>query len=117
MKLRIEEKGKVSEKTFPAGIGTGTRSSLSYLVPEGVYTRFEAWAGLHSELGTGGNVLLEIKGNGKSLARVGPIAGSAPTAKVSLSLAGVTNLQLIATSAGGDGKGNDAVWGKPRLVK
>ena len=46
LKLRIREADRIVEKEFPAGMGTGTRSSLTYLVPPGVFHHFEVWAGL-----------------------------------------------------------------------
>jgi len=117
LKLRFQEADQVVEKEFPAGMGTGTRSSLTYLVPPGVFRRFEVWAGLHSELGATGNVEFEVRSNGALLASTGPLAGEAPAVRLSVPLAGVTSLQLLAKSAGGDGKGNYAVWGAPRLLK
>lgn len=117
LKLNVDENGKVTVRTFPSGIGTGTRSTLSYLIPKNVYTRFTAQVGLHAELGKTGNVTFEVLGNGRSLARIGPLLGDAPSRTVDVNLAGVTNLQLTATSAGGDGSGNYAVWGAPALIK
>jgi hypothetical protein len=117
LKLRLQEAEGIVAKEFPAGMGAGTRSSLSYLVPPGVFQRFEVWAGLHCELGAAGNVEFEVMGNGALLASTGPMNGDAPAVRLSVPLAGITTLQLIAKSAGGDGKGNYAVWGAPRLVK
>ena len=117
LQLNVTEHGKVVTKQFSTGIGTGTRNVLTYLVPSGVYQRFTALVGLHAELGARGNVAFEIVGNGQSLARIGPITGDKPALPVEVSLSGVTNLQLITTSAGGDGTGNYAVWAEPQLVK
>jgi len=117
LKLRIKEADQTVEKEFPAGVGTGTRSSLTYLVPPGVFHQFEVWAGLHSELGTRGSVEFEVLGDGAKLASSGPLTGDAPAVRLTVPLAGITKLQLIAKSAGGDGNGNYAVWGAPRLVK
>ncbi|MDD4870180.1 MAG: NPCBM/NEW2 domain-containing protein [Kiritimatiellae bacterium] len=115
--LRVEKTNGVEKKQFASGIGTGTRSSLTYLVPPNVYQRFEALVGLHAELGTKGNVVFEVSGNGKSLARIGPVTGDMPAKRVDVPLDGVTNLQLVVTSGGGDGKGNYAIWAEPQLVK
>lgn len=117
LKLNIADNGQTKVSTFGYGIGTGTRSVLTYLIPATVYERFTAQVGLHAELGTSGNVIFEISGNGQSLARLGPFKGAMPAQAVDVSLAGVTNLQLTVTSAGGDGTGNYAVWGAPSLVK
>ncbi|NLC81129.1 MAG: hypothetical protein GX748_08100, partial [Lentisphaerae bacterium] len=77
---------------------------------------FQVSAGLHAELGGSGHVRFEILGNGKRLADLSPVQGTMPAHTLDLPLAGITNLQLIATSAG-DGSGNYAVWGEPRLLK
>ena len=115
--LRVSEAGRDTVKVFDCGVGVGTRSVLTYLIPEGVYARFQVSAGLHAELGERGHVRFEILGNGKRLADLPPVRGSQPAYTLGLPLAGITNLQLIATSAGGDGSGNHAVWGAPRLLK
>lgn len=117
LQLTVLEQGQSVTKIFPSGIGTGTRSVLTYLIPTNVYERFTAQVGLHAELGKSGNVIFEVSGNGKTLARLGPIAGAAPAQSVDVALAGVTNLQLTVTSASGDGTGNYAVWANPRLEK
>lgn len=45
------------------------------------------------------------------------VGASLRDGKTTVPLAGITNLQLIATFVGGDGSGNYAVWGAPRLLK
>ncbi len=104
--LRIDEAAGPVVREFADGIGTGTRSTNSVLVPPGVYRSFESWVGLHAVLGTNGHVVFEVLGDGRSLARVGPLKGSAAAQRISAPVAGVTNLQMIVTSAGGDGLGN-----------
>lgn len=116
LKLAVGEADAVRVQSFDAGLGTGTRSSLTWFVPPGVYGRFETLAGLHADLGARGNVVFEVLGDGRSLACV-PVVGGAPARRISVPLAGVTNLQLVATSGGGDGSGNYCVWAEPRLVK
>jgi len=117
LQLNVAEQGQTVAKTFASGIGTGTRSVLTYLIPAGVYARFTAQVGLHAEWGKTGHVRFEISGNGQRLATVGPVTGAMPAQPVDVPLAGVTNLQLTVTSAGGDGTGNYAVWGAPCLRK
>jgi hypothetical protein len=56
-------------------------------------------------------------GNGTRLASTGPLLGNAPAVWLMVPLVGITKLQLIAKSAGGNDKGDYAVWGAPRLVK
>lgn len=115
--LRIDGAAGPAAREFADGIGTGTRSTNSFLIPPGVYRSFESWAGLHAVLGTSGHVVFEVLGDGRSLARVGPLKGGDAARRISTPVAGVTNLQMVVTSAGGDGLGNYAVWGAPRLVK
>jgi len=117
LRLRTTDNGRSAISTFERGIGTGTRSVLTYLVPAGIYERFTVQAGLHAELGTTGNVIFEVSGNDRCLARIGPVTGSMPAQAIDVAIAGITNLQLTVTSAGGDGTGNYAVWGSPRLQK
>ncbi len=115
--LRIDDGAVSAVRTFSAGIGAGTKCSMTFPVPPGVYRSFEAWAGLHAALGTNGSVVFEVIGDGRSLARVGPVAGTNTARRLVVEIGGVTNLQLVTTSGGGDGYGNYAVWGEPRLVK
>jgi len=117
LQLNVAEQGQPVAKTFASGIGTGTRSVVTYLIPEGVYERFTARAGLQAGLGRTGQVTFCVSGNGKTLATVGPVVGDVPAQSIDVPLSGVTNLQLTVSSAGGDGTGNFAVWGEPRLRK
>lgn len=117
LQLRVTEGGNTVVRTFESGIGTGTRSSLSYLIPTDTYQRFTARVGLQADLGATGNVTFEVFGNGRSLARIGPLTGDMPSQPIDVGLAGVTNLQFTATAAGKDSTGNYAVWAEPRLVK
>ncbi|HPA18980.1 MAG TPA: NPCBM/NEW2 domain-containing protein [Verrucomicrobiae bacterium] len=116
LSLLVEEQGGITEKQFATGIGTGTRSALSYLVPAGVYDRFAVLAGLQAGLGASGNVQFSVLGNGKVLCAA-TVTGRQPARRLECPIAGVTNLQLVATSGGGDGKGNFAVWAEPQLIK
>lgn len=98
-------------------MAVGTRATLTYLVPSGVYERLEVWAGLHAELGAGGNVVFEIKGSdGKTLAKT-QVLGGEPARRLSVPLAGQSGTQLITTAGSADGASNYAVWGRPRLLK
>jgi hypothetical protein len=117
LKLRVEENGAMAEKEFTNGIGTGTRSSLTYLIPAGIYQRFTALAGLHPEFGTRGGVEFSVLGNGKPLATA-TVTGDQRAHRFDCDLTGVTNLQLLATSAkGSDPKSNYAIWAAPQLLK
>lgn len=116
IKLRIEEKGRQVLKTFDTGIGVGTRCSLTYLVPPGVYERFTVLAGLHADLGAKGGVEFTLLGDDRKLASVA-LTGDQPAHRFDCDLAGVTRLQLVTTARGGDAKFNYAIWAEPRLLK
>ena len=116
IKLRVTENGDTTMKEFATGIGTGTRSALTYLVPAGVYQHFTVLAGLHPELGAKGGVEFTVLGNDKKLASVA-LTGDQPAHRFDCDLVGVTNLQLVATTHGGDPKCNYAIWAEPRLLK
>ena len=85
-------------------------------MPKGVFTRFEALVGLHTQLGANGSVVFEVQGDGKSLIRTDPVVGGAAAQRFSVAIADATELRLITSSGGGDGSGNYAIWAQPRLV-
>ena len=116
IKLRVAEGSRVMTREFTAGIGAGTRCSLTYLVPAGVYRRFTVLAGLHPELGAKGSVEFAVFGNDRKLASV-VLTGDQPAHRFDCDLAGVSSLQLVTTGHGGDPKCNYAIWAEPRLVK
>lgn len=117
LRLLVDEQGQQAVRTFERGIATGTRSTLSYLVPKDVYQSLCVRVGLHADLGGAGQVRFEVLGNGRPLASAGPIRGGSPSQCLCVPLAGLTNLQFVVSSAGGDGSGNCAVLADPRLVK
>lgn len=116
LRLVVEEGGVAKEKEFAAGMGTGTRSALSYFIPRGVYDQFSVLVGLQAGLGASGDVQFSVMGNGAEIGAA-RITGSQPARRLTCGIANVTNLQLVATSAGGNGKGNYAVWAEPTLSK
>ena len=117
LRLNVPDGDSTVARTLETGIGTGTRSVLSYTIPPGVYTRFTAWAGLHADFGASGHVRFDVTGNGRSLVRLGSVKGNTTAARVDVPIEGITELRLTVASAGGDGSGNFVVWGDPRLVK
>jgi hypothetical protein len=122
--LKVSAAGKLADRTIGRGIAVGTRQSLtgepcvlSYIVPEDVYDRFEAVAGIHSQLGVDGAVILQVKGDGKLLYDSGPLERNDPARTVSVPLAGVKEIQLISFPARKASPDNFVVWGEPRYVK
>ena len=119
LKLRVDDNGTVTAKEFASGIstGSGANSSLTFLVPTNVYTRFIVLAGLHPELGAKGGAEFSVTGNGKLLANA-CVAADQPAHRFDCDLAGVTNLQLLVTATkGSDAKSNYAIWAEPKLIK
>ncbi len=122
--LKYHESRKLLEKKLDRGIAAGTRRSmvqepcvLSYIVPEGVFERFEAVVGIHSRLGEEGSVIFQVKGDDKVLFDSGPLTRDDPARNISVSLQGVKEIQLITFSGTKDHPYNYPVWGEPRLVK
>ncbi len=114
LKLQLQ---KDKNTDIKCGIGTGTRSTLTYLIPTDVYKTFQVTAGLHPEFGANGSVIFEVKGDNRTLKKTEPLSGKDIAQLIEVPLAGVTNLQLIATSGSKDSSGNYAIWGEPALVK
>ena len=107
----------LGDKPLEEAMAVGTRSTLTYLVPKGVYDRLEVWAGLHAELGAAGSVVFEIQGSdGKTLAKT-QVLGGQPARRLSVPLAGQSSIRLITTAGSADSTSNYAVWGRPRLLK
>jgi len=53
IKLKIRENDQVSEREFTDGISAGGRSTLTYVLPAGVYRKFKVYVGLQAQLGAG----------------------------------------------------------------
>ena len=108
---------KLKNKTITSCIGTGTHSTLTYLLPANIYKSFKVTVGLHPDLGKTGSVIFEIKGNGKTLKKTDPISGADTAQLIDVPLTDITELQLTAKAATKDAGGNYAIWGEPTLVK
>lgn len=116
LRLKCAE-AALADKDIEDALAVGTRTVLTYVLPQGVYDRLEVWAGLHAELGAGGDVIFEIKGgDGKTLAKA-QVRGGQEAQRLSASLAGQSKVQLITTSSSKGSTRNYAVWARPRLVK
>lgn len=118
LKLRMEDAQGVKEVEFADGISAGMGRSLTFLLPEHVYSRFQVTAGLLSGLGATGRVEFSIRsaGDGRVLGSA-IIGGEQPALAFDCDISGVTQLQLSLTAKGGDVKSNYAVWGGPVLRK
>lgn len=116
IRLKIAD-GARAEAPMAEAMAVGTRATLTYLVPPGVYDRLEVWAGLHAELGTAGDVLFEIKASDGTTLAQARVRGDEPAQRLTAPLCGQTSVQLVTTAGSADATSNYAVWGRPRLVK
>jgi hypothetical protein len=116
LKLRLQEKDGINERTIDKGISTGMGKPLTWLLPKGVYQKFTVLAGLQVGLGEKGRVEFSVLGDGKVLATA-IVNGTDPAHAFECDIAGVTQLQLAAAGKGLDAKSNYAVWAEPMLVK
>jgi hypothetical protein len=117
IKLRVAgDNGDVSEKHFAEGISVGMGKPLTFHLPQGVYHRFTAVAGLQAGIGDKGRVEFTVLGDGKILASA-VAGGSEPAHDIACDISGVAQLQLNVKSRGPDAKSNYAVWAKPALMK
>jgi hypothetical protein len=107
----------LEDKPLEDALAVGTKSTLTYLVPQGIYDRLEVWAGLHAELGVAGDVVFEVKGSDEKTLAKTQVLGSQPARRLSVPLAGQSSIQLITTAGSTDSTSNYAVWGRPRLVR
>lgn len=116
IRLRIHEREGAVEREFAEGISPIMGRPLTYLLPKGVYQRFTVLAGLHPRLGAKGRVDFKVLGDGKPLASA-TLGGSEPAQSFDCDVAGVMQLQLVATSGGPEYKSHYASWAEPLLMR
>jgi len=116
LKLQVNEEGSLKEREFSNGISAGMGRSLTFLLPQGVYSRFKVLAGLHPELGALGKVEFTVSGDGKVLGSA-VVSGTDPAHIFECDLSGISQLQLSLSSKGGESKSNYAIWADPILLK
>jgi hypothetical protein len=116
LKLQVNEDGSLKEREFSNGISAGMGRSLTFLLPQGVYSRFKVLAGLHPELGALGKVEFTVSGDGKVLGSA-VVGGTDPAHIFECELVGISQLQLSLSAKGGEAKSNYAIWADPVLLK
>jgi hypothetical protein len=116
LRLRLQDKDGIHERTIDKGISTGMGKPLTWLLPKGVYQKFTVLAGLQAGLGAKGRVEFTVLGDGKVLAGA-TVNGTDPAHSFECDIAGVMQLQLAAAGKGLDPKSNYAVWAEPVLRK
>ncbi len=117
LQLNVMEGGKVAVQQFEQGLGLGTHSRLTYVLPEKVYDRFECLVGLHASLGKEGSVSFRIYADGEAVFDSGTITGDDPARKVSLPIWRVTELSIDVQGQNPAPGTNYAVIAKPTLQK
>lgn len=112
--LKLKKGTEVKE--FANGISAGMGKPLTFVLPKGVFRRFNVLAGLHPELGAKGRVEFKISGDGKELKTI-TLNGSDAAQRLECEVAGVSQLQLLLTGRGVDSKSNYAIWAEPLLLR
>ncbi|MDX1944400.1 MAG: NPCBM/NEW2 domain-containing protein [Pirellulaceae bacterium] len=91
---------RVGGKTYSKGIALHSRSTVEYRLP-GKFRKFTAVVGIDDAVkAAGGDVALEILGDGKSLWK-GSVRGSEAAQTLDLDLAGVKRLKIVADYGAG----------------
>lgn len=117
LKLRTATpEGTKEVHVFPDGIGAGGRSALTYSLPEGVFSRFSVFAGLHAELGVEGAAEFTVEGDGTTIQSVS-LRGTEDAVLLDCTVTGIRHLRLITKGLGTNPKKNYAVWADPVLRK
>jgi hypothetical protein len=85
---------KLDGKTYAKGLALHSRTQTGYRLP-GKFRRLKALVGIDDALRPGGDVQLEIRGDGKLLWQ-GAIRGSEPAKPLDLDIAGVKRIEILA---------------------
>ena len=115
--LKVAEGGVAKAQQFEHGLGLGTSSRLTYVLPPKVYDRFECWVGLHASLGKDGLMSFRIYADGEAVFDSGVMTGEDPARKVSLPIWRVSQLSIETQSRDAKAGTNYGVIGAPLLRK
>ena len=116
--LKVMDNGIVAERTFARGLGLGTHSRVSYMLPAKVYDRFECRVGLHAPLGAEGSVAFRIYADGEAVFDSGVMTGADASQKITLPIWRVRELSFDVEARGTPAPGkNYAVIAEPILFK
>lgn len=129
-KMLVRKDGKIREKKFKYGIGMMTdatrtkdyHAKLVYVLYPGVYHRFQALVGLHSQLAAESRVKIQVLADEKEVFNIPSLSGEEPACKVDVSIKGAKRLTLFAGPP--DSKASpllvankDIIWANPVLIK
>ena len=102
--------------TYAAGLGVHASSTLAYAVA-GRYATFAVDVGIDDETNGQGAVRFQVLGDGRTLYDSGVLKGTSPVAHVSVAVAGVTTLTLVAApGVTGSIDFDHADWASPTLT-
>jgi hypothetical protein len=88
---------KIRGTTYAKGLGTHAVSQILYNI-NGAYSTFLATVGIDDEVKGNGAVIFQVVGDGKVLFDSGVLTGTSSAVNVSVSVAGVNKLTLVATN-------------------
>ena len=108
---------EIGDRKFAHGLGTHANSELVYEL-ERPCERFEAWVGVDAEISytKAASVVFKVVGDGRELFNSGVMRSDTPAKRVSIGLAGVTELKLIVTDAGDGHNSDHADWADAVLL-
>ncbi|MFH2069072.1 MAG: NPCBM/NEW2 domain-containing protein [Candidatus Omnitrophota bacterium] len=120
LRLKLKRGGKVQVVVFAEGMGTGCHAEyrIVYELPANVYTRFKCAVGLHSELGRGGKIQVQVKICGKRVFKQ-IFSDKYPAERVEVSALSGGLLELAVKDKTGKWANpkNNIVWGDPLLIR
>lgn len=105
----------VGGKRYAKGLGVRAGSTIVYPLG-GKYDRFESVVGVDGEVGRKGRVSFRVFLDGRKVYDSGAMAGGRAAKRLSLSVVGKRELQLVAADAGGGKEFDHADWADARLV-
>jgi hypothetical protein len=106
---------RIGGREYARGLGTHARSEIVYRL-DNRYQRFQAEVGVDDEKKGLGSVVFQVVADGRKLFDSGVVRGKQPARKISVSLDGVEELQLIVTDAGDGINCDHADWADARLI-
>ncbi len=106
----------IGGRKFERGVGVHSRTELSYAIA-GEFDRFAATIGIDDAVRPLGSVVMQVKGDGRTLFDSGVIAGNDPPRDVLVDIAGVQSLTLLVDYGEGLDASDHADWGDARLLR
>jgi hypothetical protein len=100
---------------YTKGLGTHAASTITYNLAGG-YTNFISDVGVDDEVNGNGTVVFQVWADGVKIYDSGLVTGSSPVQSINVSVAGVQQLQLVATNGGDTIDYDHAVWAGARLI-